>query len=192
MILANQSNKREDLKTIYREKKDMFGLAYEFNMLPARYIHRSWIESYIPFNIFKSVAKSERGAEKLSNLILAHYKLNYEFYYEFYDPSLRFALLPSEIISKLALYSGIALNYKFITKAIDKQKKTKIIESIGQHGYRFAVTHAPLLVGEIKIDINLQPTRDDYKGFVEKCGAIYFLSSLAHAPRSLISRFFDN
>jgi hypothetical protein len=186
--MTSQPTEPNALKSLYRDKKELFGLVYEFNMLPAGYIHRTWIESIIPYPLFQKLINSKRGLEKLSRLILERNQLIDEFHYDFLDPSLRLALLPRKVIEKLILYCGIALNHVNITAAIGRIKQKEIIECIGRKGYLFAAKEAPLLVGNREILKGAWPAQLDVGGFIESCGAAYLLSSLAHAPRPLFIR----
>ena len=178
---------RDAIRSLFRRKKELFGLVYEFNLLPANYIHESWIKSFISTILLKKITESKRGREILSQWILAQNNLNQDYYYNFTDPLLRLALLPSEMMNKISLYCGIALNHKNITGIIDKRKREKIVESIGQDGYQFGIKIAPLLVGNRTNPVSLS-IKGGFKKHLEKCGATYLLYGFSRAPRPLFKR----
>jgi hypothetical protein len=176
------------IRSLFRRKKELFGLVYEFNLLPAEYIHRTWINTFISPILFEKIIQSKKGITALSQWILTQNNLSQDYYYDFIKPLFRLALLPSEMIKKLSLYCGIALNHKYITAVINKHEKEKIIEKIGHEGYRFGVKTAPLLLGNYKSFTEALSAKEDIKAFLERCGTIYFLESFSRAPRSLFKR----
>ena len=178
---------QDAIKSLFRKKKELFGLVYEFNLLPADYIHKSWIDSFISPILYKKITQSKIGRETLSQWILVQNNLKRNYYYDFIDPLFRLALLPPEMIKKLSLYCGIALNHKNITSVIDKRKKEKILVSIGQDGYQFGIKIAPLLVGNRVNPVPLA-IKVGFKKHMEKCGAAYLLSGFSHTPKSLFKR----
>jgi hypothetical protein len=97
------------------------------------------------------------------------------------------ALLPPEMIKKISLYCGIALNHKNITNIIDRSKKKIIVASIGQNEYRFGIKTAPLLVGKQANSESLA-IKEGVKKHLEKCGAVYLLSGFSRTPRPLFKR----
>lgn len=176
------------LKALFRNKKGLFGLVYEFNLLPAGYIHKSWIESLIPYALFQQLTQSKRGAQKLSRLILAHNHLDRDFFYDFGEPFFRLALLPPDIIEKLTLYCGIVLNHANISAVIERRLQEKIKDNIGQEGLLFAQKKAPLLLGNHSRLDNPALFKGNIKEFLINCGSAYFLSNFADAPESLLKR----
>lgn len=179
---------QDAIKSLFREKKEMFGLVYKFNLMPAKYIHRTWIDALISPLLFEKMTLSKRGTEKLSQWILTQYNLNQDYYYNFVDPLFRLALLPNEVIYKITFYCGVALNYKNITAIIDKSKKEEIINEIGLEGYHFGVKKAPLLLGNRKILVKAWSVKDDVKSSIERDGVTYFLASFSQAPKTIFKR----
>jgi hypothetical protein len=185
---VNTSVDQDAVLSLFREKKDLFGLVYKFNLMPAEYIHRTWIETFIPPILFEKITQSEKGTEKLSQWLLERFNLNNDYYYDFVDPLFRLALLPNDVISQITLYCGVALNYKNITAVIDKSKKEEIINNIGIESYRFGIRRAPLLLGNGKILAEPWSEKDDVKSHIQRYGAAYFLTSFARAPKSIFKR----
>jgi hypothetical protein len=185
--MANCSTDLHALKILYKEKKQCLGWLYQFNLLPAIYIHNTWIADDI-YPFFVKLSKSVRGKERLSQWILKKYKLDRTFYYDFSHPLLRLSLLPKEPMSRLILYCGIALNHKHISAVIDKEKKEHITRSIGVAGYHFAVKSVPLLMGKNSPHTKVNLQQVDIKSFFQKCGAAYLLSALAYAPEAVFNR----
>lgn len=186
--MVSMSVDRNAVKSLFREKKELFGLVYEFNLMPAVYIHKSWMSPSIPPPLFNKITQSKRGIEKLSQWILAQYDISQNYYYDFIDPLFRLALLPSEVIYRITLYCGVTLNHKNLTAIIDRSKKEEIINSIGIEGYHFGIKKAPLLLGNRKIFAKAWSANDDVKSYIERYGAAYFLGAISQAPKSIFKR----
>lgn len=189
MISAKLKIDRQPLVDLFRTKPELFGLIHTFNHLPAKYIHKSWIEPHFSYGTFEKLTASRRAAEKLSKWILDQNRIDREGYYDFLDPSLRLALLPREMTVKLTLYCGIALNYRSIAAVIDKKRKTQLVESIGNRGYAFAVKTAPLLLGKYETPKAAWPAQGQVRRILERAGAAYLLSTFTHTPASFFQRF---
>lgn len=184
--MKNELLAKNDLVKIFK-KKGMLRLIYEFNMMPAGYAHKSWIEPVISNSFFVRTSNSKRVCKKTSKLILQYYGLNKDFFYDFSELKNRLALLPAEILNTLSLYGGIALNLKEIKTIIDK-RKNKIIDTIGEKGLRFAIFGLPLLVGNLVPKTNKSIQWDDPIKFLQKCGQSFYLTAYANDPKQLYNR----
>jgi hypothetical protein len=186
--MENELEEKINFVELLKTKGELFHLIYEYNMIPAGYMHKSWIEPIIPNHLLTRLFKSKRGLKKLSKLILQHSQLKHDFFYGFYEPKYRLALLPVEILKTLTFYGGIALNYKEIKTVIDKERKEKIIEKIGKKGYRFAVVNSPLLIGNLEQKIKMKIQWDDLKRFLQDCGEAFFLTAYANDSQHVYKR----
>ena len=170
------------------EKKDFLRLIYEFNRIPASYIHSSWIEPMMPYNLFLRISETKRGLIRISKLISEKYNLEQDFYSDFYESRYRWALLPSDVLHTLTLFGGIALNHQKIRALIRKDDKKTFIDNIGEQGYRFAVDSASLLIGNIGNQVRFTGQWENLKSYVEKCGVRLFLSAFENVPEHIFLR----
>ncbi len=186
--MADCSADRQALKALCQERGTLFGLICRFNLLPAVYIHPTWVADEVDYCLFFRLAQSQRGMVKLSQWILDKHQLSHDAHLDFGDPLFRLALLPPEMMLSFTLYCGIALNHSSIIAVIDRDERQDIITSIGMDGYHFAVKSAPLLMGENETFAASHHSRVDRKTYYQHCGAAYLLSSFTHAPRALLQR----
>lgn len=176
------------IRALFQHSSGLFNFVQEFNVYPALYIHPSWIEGYMPVDLFNVLKQSPRGVAKLSRLILDQYDLNQNVCYNFDDPSRRLALIKPEDLATLAFYCGVALNHKRIATMLNKKKLSDIKKSIGERAYVFAVKRAPLLLGGVVSHNESWNTATDFKQYAERCGTRYLLTHLTHLPGSIFSR----
>jgi len=186
--MEREFNQKINFIELLKTKAELFYLIYEFYLLPASYMHKSWLEPIIPNHLLTRLSKSKRGLKKLSKLILQHSKLKQDFFYGIYEPKYRMALLPVDILKTLTFYGGIALNHREIKTVIDKGRKERIIEKIGEQGYRFAVVNSPLLIGNIEQKIKIRIQWNDLKCFIQDCGAAFFLSAYKNDQKHIYKR----
>jgi hypothetical protein len=180
--------KKTDFVELFKAKSQSLRLIYEFNRIPAGYAHSSWIEQVVPFNLFRRIQKSRRGILKLSYLLLKHYNLDQTFHYDFFDSKYRLALLPADVLRTMTFYGGIALNHKEVRSVIDKKEKRAMIDGIGEQGYRFACTHAPLIIGNLENKYKLKFSLDHFSNVIQECGINLFLSAFSNDPEALYKR----
>lgn len=181
-------SKKNDVIEIIKTKNELLRLIYDFNMNPACYAHRSWIERSIPISLYNRISNSKRGKKKLSNLILRHNDICQDFYCDFLEPKKRLVLLPAEVLNVLTFYGGIALSHTAIKTVIDKIQKEKIIKNIGKQGFQFAISNAPLLIGNIIPKTKTKIHWDDLQRFLQEYGTAFFLSAYSNEPENLYKR----
>ena len=120
--------------------------------------------------------------------MIRKYNLKGEFYYDFKETGYRLLLLPSDVLTNLTLYCGIAIYHNEIKTVIDKTQKEIIIDSIGVNGYRFAIDSASLLVGNFQSKLKLKYGWGDLAYFLRKCGTNLFLSAFKNIPEYIYRR----
>jgi hypothetical protein len=171
-----------------KNKKELIYPIYEFNMLPAYYIDRSWLDPIIPNTILTPIVNSRRGLRQLSALILEYYNLKHSFFFEFNDPIHRYALLPNDILIQLTFDCAIALNHRAIKSVIDKHQKTRLMDCIGEKGYRFAVDMASLITGNLSNNIESEIVWDNLYSYFYNYGVSFFLSCYSNVPKHFLKR----
>lgn len=161
---------------------------YEFNLLPATYIDRSWLDHIFPDHLLISIQSSTRAVSHLSELILKYYDLKGSFFSEFDSPIFRYALLPSNVLTKLTFYCAIALNHNEIKTVIDRDKKNTLIDCIGYQAYQFALEKASLLLGDFNNNHKSGIMWDNLTAYFYNYGILFFLSCYSNSPKSFYKR----
>jgi len=105
---------------LFSQQGALAGLIHEFNILPVRYVHRSWLLDAMGDSVAEAACKSARTEKIISAWIIS--ELKNEFHYDFEDIPNRLALLDNLSLQKLIIYTGTAINAKQITKIIEGKK----------------------------------------------------------------------
>lgn len=136
------------IKTAIARNDNLFITMYRFNEMISEYVEKSHILS-IPFlgAHWEDFVCVERIGARLSRLLLRHFRLENESFYEFEDPRLRVALLSGEVLSRLLIYAGAAIYSERMSKLIMKKDVIALKESIGEDVYFFASKKASLFIG---------------------------------------------
>jgi hypothetical protein len=179
---------RAAVKGLFKSGNGLFGLIHRFNNRPAAYAHPSWLDAWVPAELFRVLRRTRRGADRLSRMLLEQNGLCHDACYDFNPPQWRFALLPVEVIQDLTFYCGLAFQHRRIAGMVDKTVLSHLKESIGEQAYAFAVRRAPLLIGP-KRGIDLQwDGSSDFGMFARRYGAVYFLSHFRDSSRAIAGR----
>jgi hypothetical protein len=178
------------LKMLIKFNDPLLPLIYEFNFLPGRYIHPSWLEGLIEDDLFNRLKKSRRAGQRLSPLILLKFGLDRTCFFNFEDPVRRLALLNGETLLKLIYLAGVSVHAGEISQVIERDSVLSLKKSLGEEAYLFALKRAPFLVG--RMDFPPYPRKTtDYEGFrdlVYECGMKALEACLGGEEASLRKR----
>jgi hypothetical protein len=125
------------------KNKILFRRIHEFNTLPQKYIHRSWLEELIPQNLNFNWQSCKRTEERMA-LFLGK-KMGNLNDYDFRESSKRIVLLDHDDILKLSEYAGLALASEEIRCTIQKKQLEKFRQELGEEKIKFVYERAQLL-----------------------------------------------
>ena len=177
------------VKRVLRENRPLFTMVHGFNFHPALHIHPRRFDGHIPPAIVEFLSKSRRGERRLSRWANSHWQLPANPYWDFADPRRRLALLQPLQLESLLRYAGAAVHADVISRAIDRQTKSKFREALGEQAYHFAVKRAALL--SRGIPESLRPrleTNDDLQTTLETTGYRCVLFCQSEIPPLLAQR----
>lgn len=162
-----------------------------FNFFPIDYADPSWLDSeWMPLNsdILKRFAK--HGQYHASHLMLDHYQLADQFYFDFKDQVASIALLSSEQLTRLTSLVGVACYSKSIARVILGKERKAIRQLIGDKDYHFAIKKGIYLLDELGLNKTIPklPSNDqmldEFFGTGMRC-----VASLAEkAPAAIVKR----
>lgn len=126
-------------------------LIYEFNYLPARYLHDSWWVDIPNGNVLKLLRDNQRIENRLSEIIINYFKINGEYSFDFDDHLDAIGLQPVNEINELLDYLGLLYAGHQINQIIIKGKLLEYEELLGKEKYKFARDVAPAIRTSIGI-----------------------------------------
>lgn len=130
------------IKTAKAEDPWLYQRLLDFNHLPTRYLHESWIPCFCSPETFKTLCASPRGERNLSSLILKRYQLTTGSYCDFAETVHRLALVDAPDLRRAVLWCGIAALHEEIAKMVDRRRVMELVEDLGVETHRFALTNA--------------------------------------------------
>lgn len=116
----------------------------EFNFLPLRYIHSSWLETVRRGTLLSKFRGCRRTEQRLSRYLLAEFELHGQYWFDFSDPCKCIALLDGNKLAQLVLYTGLAVNAARIKGTILGKEVLKLRRDLGEDAYLFALKDASL------------------------------------------------
>lgn len=170
----------------------LFFCVHQFNVLPTRYIHSSWLRDLtgpVRTDIRKIWKKNPRAEKHCAAWIIKTFCQG--FIYDFSDAIRRVALLPSTGLARLMVYTGLAINAHSIMQTISGQHVKALAKAFGPEAYEFASNRASLLAGSHRFDF-LQPQRADkglHSGDILESGRRCLQICLEGLPAPLVRRF---
>lgn len=167
---------------------ELLSLIHEFNTLPTRYMHPSWLEGVVDADLFQRLRGTPAAERKLSQHLLNHYGLSDEYCYNFETSSRRLALFAPEHLIQSANLAGIALNAPKIQKVILKHEVLAMRRDLGEDGYRFALKKAPFLLGNLEFPVPRQTDEQSLPEYTEVCGRQLLHACFYGEPTSIIQR----
>ncbi len=181
---------RSFLKDSIKNNDPITPLTYEFNFLPAMYIHESRIGQILSKNLFAKIKGSRRAITRISLVILRHFQLIGDYFFDFRESSHRLALVDTPALNELVLLTGSALYSDIISRTIERSSVLKIKASIGEDVYRFAIKRAPFLFKKEEIPIDVPPLGDDVKKQIIATGLSCLDCCLENAPGAIKKRVY--
>lgn len=135
----------ERLAGMIRRRDPLFRRIYEFNLLPSRYLHASWVEALFEPGLWRRLAAMPRCEAPLCRLILEKTDLAGSFHDDFDDAPARLALLDHAVLERLALHAGLLREGAAVRAAIGRDRVLALRAALGEEAYAFALHRAPLL-----------------------------------------------
>ncbi len=166
---------KEFLKNLYRGQDHFLHLIYEFNLLPSRYIHPSWLEELwgeeMEPALLDVLRSRGRGERRLSEIILTRLGMGRNFYFDFEDSSRRLALIDGATLEKLVFLVGLAVNYPSIARVVERKPLLALKSRLGERAYLFALKKAPFLLGRMEPSKGgLDDLGDGLSSLLVECG----------------------
>ncbi len=155
----------------------------EFNLMPALYIDPSWRSVFFPEASVESFWYSERATKHISKEILSQLQLSQDFYFDFSNPLLSFALLEAKKIQRLVRYVTAVVFRKEIKNALSQSEVLYWKNLIGYDAVEFSLKSASLFkTGRIE---GFSRGEIDIKNFASTLVSSVFINE----PDSLLKRF---
>ncbi len=178
-----------DLNDIHANGVDeLFPLVFAFNYRPSTYLHESWATQILPATLLPTLATSRRIHARLSAYVLEHFNLVDRVVLDFRSRLRRVALVDSATLNKTLRVVGVATNWPWIQKVIDRQTLASLNRAIGAEAYEFALQRAPFLSFPDERVFEEDPDPADYAAFFDRCGAVVASASFADEPPELVER----
>lgn len=173
---------------LLREQPSWIRLIVEFNLLPACYIHRTWVEHLATPELFEALKLQPRARARLSRMLLSEYGLERAYCFDFEEKRRRVALVDGPTLEKLLWFAGIVLNAAKIVRTVDRASVLMYRKALGSEGYFFAVKRAPFLVGPHATALGESDSGDDFRMHIMSCGAACLAACMAGDPPALKDR----
>ncbi|MFO1349192.1 MAG: SctK family type III secretion system sorting platform protein [Gammaproteobacteria bacterium] len=119
----------------------------EFNFLPSRYAHPSWLACLPHGALLVRLRDSPRIAQRLSRHLLAEWELEDRYCFDFSARPARLALIDGAVLARLVLYAGLTATASYARRAVERDKVAAIKRCIGAPAFLFALKRAPFLGG---------------------------------------------
>jgi hypothetical protein len=166
----------------------LFPLVFAFNYRPSRYLHESWADRIFPPGLFAALAACERAHPRLSAYILEAGGLADRVELDFSSPLRRVALLDGAAIMRAARLLGVAMNWAWMRRVIDRATRAQLAEAIGEPAYRYALERAPFLGLAERHPFAADPTAGDFAGHFDRCGGGVLAAHFANEPAAVVER----
>lgn len=173
--------------TISREDR-LFLTIYRFNEMISEYVEKSHVSIPYLANQWDYLVSLERLQKKLSRLLLKHFNLENQPFYQFEDPRLRIALLDRSTLDNLLIHAGAVIYSERISKLVMKKDVLALKESIGDDMYFFAAKKASLLTGFAPRVMLPEESTPITKDALFEAGKQCLQMSLVHEDERLLKR----
>lgn len=118
----------------------------EFNFLPGRYLHSSWLQALPYAALLDKLRRCPRSEARVSRYLLDLFGLGDQYWFDFTEPLLRIALLKGVALDKLVFFAGLVCVSSHIQHAVLRAEVQQLRHSLGDEAYGFALKRAPFLV----------------------------------------------
>jgi hypothetical protein len=123
----------------------------EFNFLPIRYIHDSWLEQIPNGTLVKKLIQYKKTHVHLSDYILESLDIKEHYCFDEMTGLKKIAWMSPDELEKLVCFAGAYLNYEALRNCIEGNSVRKIEQSIGREAYLFGLTRAPYLMQSMPV-----------------------------------------
>lgn len=134
-----------DLADLLRRRDPLFGAIYVFNLLPARYVHASWLEAFGGAAAWAPLRDRRRAEPLLSQMLLEQLGPDRRLVLDFADPAARLALIDGSDLSTLIDRAGLTVHRAALASLIDRAQVLPARHALGEEAWEFALRRAPLL-----------------------------------------------
>lgn len=124
---------------------DKNNLINEFNFLPLRYIHPSWLKTVPGGRYIENMRSCSRTEYRLSQYLLSYLELENDYHFDFIDQAKAIALLDESMLSEVVRYAGLIINRDHIKQNIARKNIVQLKQEIGEKAYMFALKRAPFI-----------------------------------------------
>ena len=124
---------------------DKNNLINEFNFLPLRYIHPSWLKTVFGGKYIEEMRSCSRTEYRLSQYLLSYFELENDYCFDFTNQVNTIALLDESKLSEIVRYAGLVINSEQIKKNIAREDVVQLKHQIGEKAYLFALKRAPFM-----------------------------------------------
>jgi YOP proteins translocation protein K (YscK) len=117
----------------------------ELAFYPNRYLDASWRQEMLPGAVW-SLLSSPRTEGRLARYVEKQAGLKpFLPTVRFDSPKVRFCLLPSPALTRIAAWAGLATNAEFLRRLIDAPSVSRLRRELSPEAYEFVLRRAPLL-----------------------------------------------
>jgi chloramphenicol O-acetyltransferase len=120
-------------------------LIHEFNFLPLRYIHPSWLKTIPGGRYLEGMRSFSRTEYRLSRYLLSYLGLENQYCFDFTNQVNTIALLDEKRLSEIVRYAGLVINREQIRKIIAQEDIVQLRNKMGEKAYLFALKRAPFI-----------------------------------------------
>ena len=196
-LASRQQFAEEDGKDLEEDEmelsKDTMNLVEEFQCLPTRYVHASWIEEVPHRDLVKKLQGIEVSEPFVSQYILETFELSRD---DFFDPDDELSLLAATTDAdqwrKIIRSCGAVMNSSQLKTIVDGIRQKKIRQELGSDLFGFAISRASFLTRHFFG--HLYPPYDDWQNFVQFtqyldfCGVRCLGQAYGAIPREVCQR----
>ncbi len=118
----------------------------EFNFLPIRYIHASWLNEFSGGRVINRLRFCKRVEYRLSQYILEQLGIRNSYAFDLPESVGRIALLDSLSLLTLVRYTGVSFHTDELRQCIGGGQVRAIKKTVGEDAYVFGLKRAPYLV----------------------------------------------
>ena len=161
--------------------------AWAFNCQPSRWLHDDWWATLPHAELLRRAARSPRGAGRIDQWLLAHFRLAGHWVTDFSSPVARCALLPPPHLEAVVFYAGVTLNHPAIRRVVLADAVRRLRARIGAEAHDFALTRAAAVLADEQATLAL-PRRGDARAHLLVSGLCCLGQALAGAPAGLRGR----
>lgn len=176
------------LKKLIKDEDPLSPMIMEFNFQPARYAAPDRVSGLIEAPLFEKLRRSPRAERRLSAWMLGELGLDGQYWFDFTEEHRRIALMDGRTLIDLVFFAGAAVNARWISRVIDKERSAALRRNLGDRVLGFALKRAPLLLGDSEFSDAPPDELTEVKAHVEAAGKRCLEACFAGEPAALTRR----